>query len=42
MMVVSLGVIALMITAMPWGRRLWQRPQPGVALPERTPDPANA
>ncbi len=42
MMVVSLGVIALMIVAMPWGRRVWHRPQPGLPVPERTPDPAKA
>ena len=42
MMVVSLGVIALMIAALPWGRRVWRRPQQGVPLPESAPDPARA
>jgi hypothetical protein len=36
MAVVSLGVIALMIAAMPWDRRVWTRPQRRPALPERT------
>ena len=42
MMVVSLGVIALMIAAMPWDRRVWHRPQQGLPAPEHTPDAANA
>jgi hypothetical protein len=42
MMLVSLGVIALMIAAMPWGRRVWQRPQPRLPVPQRSPDPATA
>jgi hypothetical protein len=42
MMVVSLGVIALMIAAMPWDRRVWHRPQQGLPAPEYTPDAANA
>jgi hypothetical protein len=42
MMLVSLGVIALMIAALPWGRRVWQRRQPRLPLPQRTPDPAAA
>jgi hypothetical protein len=42
MMIVSLGVIALMITAMPWERRVWHRPQEGLPVPERTPDAAKA
>ena len=42
MMFVSLGVIALMIAAMPWGRRVWNRPEPGRPAPERTPDTARA
>ena len=42
MMFASLGVIALMIAAMPWGRRVWQRPQPRLPEPQRTPDAATA
>jgi hypothetical protein len=42
MMFVSLGVIALMIAAMPWGRRVWHRPQEGLPVPERAPDTARA
>jgi hypothetical protein len=42
MMVVSLGVIALMIAAMPWGRRVWQRPQEQLPDPAFTPDAAAA
>jgi hypothetical protein len=42
MMIVSLGVIALMITAMPWDRRVWRRPEEGLPVPERTPDTATA
>jgi hypothetical protein len=42
MMIVSLGVIALMIGAMPWDRRVWHRPEKGLPVPERTPDPAKA
>ena len=42
MMLVSLGVIALMIAAMPWGRRVWHRPQPRLPLPKRTSDAATA
>jgi hypothetical protein len=42
MMFVSLGVIALMIAAMPWGRRVWQRPQPRLPVSQRTPDAATA
>ncbi len=42
MMLVSLGVIALMIAAMPWGRRVWHRPQPSPPVPQRTPDAATA
>jgi hypothetical protein len=41
-MIVSLGVIALMITALPWERRVWHRPQEGLPVPERTPDKAKA
>ncbi len=37
MMVVSLGVIALMIAAMPWNRRVWLRPQERLPVPERAP-----
>ena len=40
MMLVSLGVIALMIAAMPWNRRVWQRPQPTPPVPQRTSDAA--
>ena len=39
MMLISLGVIALMIAAMPWGRRVWQRSQPWLPLPQRSSDP---
>ena len=42
MMFVSLGVIAFMIAAMPWGRRVWQRPQPSLPVPQRTSDSATA
>jgi Glycosyltransferase family 87 len=42
MMVVSLGVIGLMIAAMPWGRRVWQRPQEQLPDPAFTPDAAAA
>jgi Glycosyltransferase family 87 len=42
MMLISLGVIALMIAALPWGRRVWQRSQPRLPLPQRSPDPATA
>jgi hypothetical protein len=42
MMLVSLGVIAFMIAALPWGRRVWQRPQPRLPAPQSTPDPATA
>ncbi len=42
MMVVSLGVIALMIAAMPWNRRVWPRPQEGLPVPERAPHAATA
>ncbi len=42
MMVVSLGVIGLMIAAMPWGRRVWQRPQEQRPDPAFTPDAAAA
>jgi hypothetical protein len=37
MMVVSLGVIALIIAAMPWNRRVWLRPQEKLPVPERAP-----
>jgi len=37
MMFVSLGVIAFMLAALPWGRRVWQRPQPRLPVPQRTP-----
>jgi hypothetical protein len=40
MILLSLGVIALMIAALPWGRRVWQRPQSGLPVPGRTPDSA--
>ena len=40
MMVVSLGVIALMIAAMPWDRRVWLRPQERIPVPERIPHAA--
>lgn len=42
MMIVSLGVVALMIVAMPWDRRVWHRPEKGLPVAERTPDPAKA
>ena len=42
MMVVSLGVIAFMIAALPWGRRVWNRPTEELPLPECTSDPAAA
>ncbi len=42
MMIVSLGVIGLMIAAMPWDRRVWHRPQEGLPVPECTPDTAAA
>lgn len=42
MMVVSLGVIVLMIAAMPWDRRIWRRPQDRLPEAERTPDTAPA
>jgi hypothetical protein len=42
MMVVSLGVIALMIAAMPWGRRVWHRPQEPLPDQAFTPDAAAA
>ncbi len=42
MMIVSLGVIALMIAAMPWNRRVWARPQERLPVAERTPHAATA
>jgi hypothetical protein len=42
MMVVSLGVIALMIASLPWGRRVWHRPPEALPVPECTTDPARA
>ena len=42
MMVVSLGVIAFMIAAMPWNRRVWHRPQDTLTVPARTPHAASA
>lgn len=42
MMFVSLGVMALMIAAMPWDRRVWRRPEEGLPAPECIPDTAAA
>ena len=42
MMIVSLGVIAFMIAALPWGRRVWHRRAEGLPVPECTSDPATA
>lgn len=42
MLVVSLGVIALMIASLPWGRRVWHRPPAALPVPEYTTDPATA
>lgn len=42
MMIVSLGVIALMIAAMPWNRRVWLRPQERLPVPERAPHATTA
>ena len=40
--IASLGVIALMIAALPWGRRVWHPPEEGLPMPECSPDAARA
>ena len=40
--IASLGVIALMIAALPWGRRVWHPPEEGLPMPECNPDAARA